>query len=291
MLYAVIGVLTAALCFCVIKLIIMKKSAKEIADGFAEKLHDDTNTTITISSYDKDMRALADNINKQLKMLRSEHIRYEQGNTELVSAITNISHDLRTPLTAICGYLDLINKTYDEAKKKEYLGIISERAEMMKHLTEELFRYSVVISRENGEQQEEVYVNQLLEESLAGFFPALTAKGITPEINITPIRVMRTLSKADLSRVFANILGNAVKYSGGDLSVSLSEDGEIRFSNTAKELSAVSVEQLFDRFYTVETARNSTGLGLSIAKTLVVRMGGSITAEYENDILTIVIRL
>ena len=291
MLYAVIGVLAAALCFCVIKLIIMKKTAREIADGFAEKLHDDTNTTITISSYDKDMRALADSVNKQLRLLRSEHIRYEQGNTELVSAITNISHDLRTPLTAICGYLDLIAKTDDEEKKRQYIRIIAERAEMMKHLTEELFRYSVVISRENGEQQEEVYVNQLLEESLAGFFPALTTKGITPEISITPIRVMRTLSKADLSRVFANILGNAVKYSGGDLSVSLSEDGEIRFSNTAKELSAVSVEQLFDRFYTVETARNSTGLGLSIAKTLVVRMGGSITAEYENDILTIVIRL
>ncbi|MBQ2582060.1 MAG: HAMP domain-containing histidine kinase [Ruminococcus sp.] len=269
----------------------MKKSAKEIADGFAEKLHDDTNTTITISSYDKDMRALADSVNKQLKLLRSEHLRYEQGNTELVNAITNISHDLRTPLTAILGYLDLINKTDDEAKKEEYLGIISERAEMMKQLTEELFKYSVVISQENGEQQEEVYVNQLLEESLAGFFPALTQKGITPDINITHKRVIRTLNKSALSRIFSNLLTNAVKYSGGDLSVSLSEDGEIRFSNTAKGLSAVSVEQLFDRFYTVETARNSTGLGLSIAKTLVQRMGGSITAEYENDKLTIIIRL
>ncbi len=291
MLYEVIGVLAAALCFCVIKLIIMKKSAKEIADGFAEKLHDDTNTTITISSYDKDMRALADSVNKQLKLLRSEHLRYDQGNTELVNAITNISHDLRTPLTAILGYLDLINKTDDEAKKEEYLGIISERAEMMKQLTEELFKYSVVISQENGEQQEEVYVNQLLEESLAGFFPALTQKGITPDINITHKRVIRTLNKSALSRIFSNLLTNAVKYSGGDLSVSLSEDGEIRFSNTAKGLSAVSVEQLFDRFYTVETARNSTGLGLSIAKTLVQRMGGSITAEYENDKLTIIIRL
>lgn len=291
MLYAVIGVLAAALCFCVIKLIIMKKSAKEIADGFAEKLHDDTNTTITISSYDKDMRALADSVNKQLKLLRSEHLRYEQGNNELVNAITNISHDLRTPLTAILGYLDLIAKTDDEAKRKEYLGIISERAEMMKQLTEELFKYSVVISQENGEQQEEVYVNQLLEESLAGFFPALTQKGITPDINITGKRVMRTLNKSALSRIFSNLLTNAVKYSGGDLSVLLSENGEIRFSNTAKGLSAVSVEQLFDRFYTVETARNSTGLGLSIAKTLVQRMGGSITAEYENDKLTIIIRL
>lgn len=291
MLYAVIGVLAAALLLCVIKLLVMKKSAKEIADGLAEKLHDDTNTTIDISTFDRDMRALADSINKQLKTLRSEHLRYEQGNSELLGAITNISHDLRTPLTAICGYLDLIAKTDDENKKREYLAIIAERAEMMKHLTEELFKYSVVIFRENGEPDEEVYVNRLLEESLAGFFPALTEKGITPEINITRTRVVRTLNKSELSRIFSNILSNAVKYSDGDLSVSLSENGEIRFSNTAKELSAVSVEQLFDRFYTVETARNSTGLGLSIAKTLVQRMGGSITAQYENDKLTIVINL
>ena len=140
MLYAVIGVLAAALLLCVIKLLVMKKSAKEIADGLAEKLHDDTNTTIDISTFDRDMRALADSINKQLKTLRSEHLRYEQGNTELLGAITNISHDLRTPLTAICGYLDLIAKTDDENKKREYLAIIAERAEMMKHLTEELFK-------------------------------------------------------------------------------------------------------------------------------------------------------
>lgn len=98
---------------------------------------------------------------------------------------------------------------------------------------------------------------------------------------------MLNINKASLTRIFANLLNNAVKYSDGDLDITLSDMGEITFSNTAKTLSAVQVEQLFDRFYTVEVAHHSTGLGLSIARTLVERMGGEITAEYVVDRLTI----
>lgn len=102
---------------------------------------------------------------------------------------------------------------------------------------------------------------------------------------------MRNIDRAALSRVFSNLLNNAVKYSDGDLEITLSDTGEITFINTAKELSSVKVEQLFDRFYTVETARNSTGLGLSIARMLVERMGGSISSMYENERLIIKIIL
>jgi hypothetical protein len=103
--------------------------------------------------------------------------------------------------------------------------------------------------------------------------------------------VERFVNKAALSRVFSNLLNNAVKYSGGDLEISLSNTGDITFSNTAKKLSAVDVEQLFDRFYTVEAAHHSTGLGLSIARTLVERMGGTITAEYNKERLNIILKL
>ena len=102
---------------------------------------------------------------------------------------------------------------------------------------------------------------------------------------------MRKLRKSDLTRVFSNLLNNAVKYSDGDLEITMSDSGVITFANMAKELSTVEVEQLFDRFYTVEAAHHSTGLGLSIARTLVERMGGTITADYENSRLTITITL
>lgn len=292
MVYFLVGVLCVIIIILFVKIYLLKKSAREIADEFADRLQTDTNTLIDIGSCDKDMLYLADSINKQLKMLRKEHLQYHQGNMELKNAITNISHDIRTPLTAIYGYLDMIKKSDDPEKQDWYISIMKERAELMKQLTEELFRYSIIVSDESDMETEEVSVNQVLAESVSSSYPALSDKGITPHITLTDDRIMRNVNKAALSRVFANLLNNAVKYSDGDLEITLSDTGKITFSNTAKELSTVDVEQLFDRFYTVEAAHHSTGLGLSIARTLVERMGGKITAEYDNKrlIITIVLR-
>ncbi len=205
--------------------------------------------------------------------------------------IANVSHDLRTPLTAICGYMDMLPKTDDKEKQAHYLEIMKERAEMMKQLTEELFRYSVILADEEEPECEKVFVNQVLVESISSFYPALTEKNIEPNINITEKRIEREINKKALTRVFSNLLNNAVKYSDGDLDITLTDAGEILFVNTAKELSTVDVGKLFDRFYTVEAAHNSTGLGLSIARTFIERMGGSITARYEEGRLLIKIVL
>ena len=288
MVYGLLGIIIIVLC---LKIYLMKSSARDIANEFADRLKTDTNTLIYISSHDKDMRYLSDSINKQLKILRKEHLQYHQGNTELKNAITNISHDLRTPLTAIAGNLYMIGKTDNLSEIREYVGAIEERTETMKQLTEELFRYSMIVSNESKEDTEEVFVNQVLAESISSFYPVLTEKGITPQIHLTDARIVRNVNRSELARVFSNLLNNAVKYSDGDLEITLSDTGEITFANTAKELSTIEVEQLFDRFYTVEAAHHSTGLGLSIARTLVKRMGGSITADYDNGRLTIRIML
>ncbi len=95
------------------------------------------------------------------------------------------------------------------------------------------------------------------------------------------------MDAAALRRIFDNILSNAVKYADGDLTVSLLPNGTVTFSNSAPSLSRVQAERLFDRFYTVEAARNATGLGLSIAKLLAEKMGGTIAAQYESGRLHI----
>ena len=276
MIYGLLCVIIAALC---IKIYFLKKSAREISADFADRLKTDTNTLISISSRDKDMCELADSINKQLRILRKEHHRYTQGDMELKTAITNISHDLRTPLTAIFGYLDVIKRVEMPEQIKRYLDIISDRAEMMKQLTEELFRYSVILSTDSSAETEEVLVNQILEDSIMGYYAVLSKKGITPKVDITEQKIVKNLNKALLSRVLSNLMSNAIKYSDGDLEITLSDSGIISFSNTASRLTHVQVEHLFDRFYTVETARNSTGLGLSIARTLIEQIGGSISAK------------
>jgi signal transduction histidine kinase len=291
MIYVIFGAMTGVIVLLLVKLHLIKKSAREITSELGMILKEDTSTSLRLSTHDRDMCRLADSINVQLKQVRKEHLQYHQGNTELKTAITNISHDIRTPLTAIAGNLYMIGKTDDLSEIREYIAVIAERTETMKQLTEELFRYSMIVSNESKAHTEEVFVNQVLAESISSFYPVLTEKGITPSIHLTDARIVRNVNRSELARVFSNLLNNAVKYSDGDLEITLSDTGKITFSNTAKELSTVEVEQLFDRFYTVETAHHSTGLGLSIARTLVERMGGTITADYDDGRLTIIIIL
>ena len=136
---------------------------------------------------------------------------------------------------------------------------------------------------------EKVNVGRVLEDTLISFYGAFEQKNIMPNISLPDSVIVRSLDKSALSRIFGNIIGNAVKYSDGDFSVTMSDAGEIIFSNTASELSSVDVGKLFDRFYTVDSARKSTGLGLSIAKLLTERMGGYISAKYNENSISITI--
>lgn len=134
-----------------------------------------------------------------------------------------------------------------------------------------------------------ICLNAALEESLASFYGAIRQSGIEPEVSITERRIEKNLDAMALTRIFGNIINNAMKYSDGDFKVELKDDGTIIFSNSAKNLNSVAAERLFDRFYTVETGRNSTGLGLSISKLLTERMGGKIRAEYDKGRLVIIV--
>ena len=290
LLLVIIGILLLIIFVLLAKVYFLRKSAQEIADAFRDRLAADTNTLIDISTRDPYMRKLGADINVQLRMLRQQRHKYLSGDRELKEAVTNISHDLRTPLTAICGYLDLLEREEKSEDIARYLSLIENRVEAMKQLTEELFRYSVILS--TGELVlETVCVNGVLEESIAAFYGALTSRGIRPDIRITENRIERQLNREALGRVFSNILNNALKYSDGDLEVFLHDDGEIIFSNTASRLNEVQVGKLFDRFFTVEAARNANGLGLAISKTLIEQMGGDISANMLGNKLQLIIHL
>ncbi len=288
-LWACIGILVLMIAALLVKIHILQKCAGEIAEAFADRLSTDTNTLIDISGRDRYMCHLADVVNVQLRRLRVQRNRFRRGDAELKNAVTNISHDLRTPLTAICGYLDLLEKEEKSENAERYIGIIRNRSEMLIRLTEELFRYSVILAGENHTPWEPVDLNRALEESVAAFYTALSERNINPRIRMPEEKVIRILDGSALSRIFSNLLQNAVKYSGGDLEITLSGTGEIVFANTAPGLDEIQLGRLFDRFFTVESARKSTGLGLAIARDLAERMGGSISAEYGEDRLRICI--
>lgn len=289
LLLAIIGVLMIVIFVLILKLHLMRKSIVEIMEAFQDRLAADTNTLIDISSRDPYVCQLAAVINDQLRLLRRQRHKFLHGDRELKEAVTNISHDLRTPLTTICGYMDLLQKEEKSENVVRYLSLIENRVEAMKRLTDELFRYFVILSA--GEMKmESVHVNGVLEESIAAFYGALTSRAIYPKIDITDKRIEKELNREALSRVFGNILNNALKYSDGDLQITLQDDCVIVFSNTASRLNDVQVGRLFDRFFTVEAARNSSGLGLAIAKNLVEQMGGSIAASYHDGVLSIIVQ-
>jgi len=136
------------------------------------------------------MRKLAADINVQLRLLRKERQRYQQGDLELKEAVTNITHDLRTPLTAINGYLELLDREEKSENVQRYLAQIQNRTESLKNLTEELFRYSVVTSSQEL-RMERVDIVRALEENLLSFYAVMKEKGIRPEIKLPEDPVYR----------------------------------------------------------------------------------------------------
>ena len=269
--------------FLILKIYFMKKSIKEISNLLSDIMKNDTNNLITISSNDKDIKKLAIKINEELKVLRKEKLQYESGNQELKKSLTNISHDLRTPLTAITGYVELLKKE----RKNEYIEIIERKTKELTNLTEELFDFSKTMDIGKNIKKEKVCINQMLEESIASYYEIFKEKNIEPNIKICNKKIYRELDKNSITRIFENILSNAIKYGSEDLKIELLENGKIIFSNKTKSLDKTTARKIFDRYFTVENAKKSAGIGLSIAKQLTELNGGTINANFENSILSI----
>ena len=285
------GVLAVLVIALLLKIHRMKKCMKKLCTELEEHLSHPTNTLLGISSNDRQLKQLTAELNRQLRRLRKQYRYHMNGNQRLKTAVTGMSHDLRTPLTAICGYLDLLEQEDCTEDVKRWLSIIRNRVDQMIQLSEELFQYSLTEITEHDDRLEPVALNDVLEESIAGFYAVLKRRGIEPVVHMPQRKIVRSLNAAMLTRVLANLMNNALKYSDGDLEICLKDTGDILFINTASGLDQVQVARLFDRFYTVHHADNATGLGLEIARSLLERMHGSISAEYAQNRLCICIRL
>ena len=280
--------------FLIVKLFIIKKTIREIEKSFTYILESDTNNIVTISSLDKDIKNLTINLNKNLVELRKQKLQYKNGNQELKKIITNISHDLRTPLTALKGYIDLIKQEKLSDNQKKYLKIIQKKSDEITELTGQLFEFSKIVDTlENNIniKKEECCINEILEETLVNFYSIFKEKSIIPTIKITDKKMYKTINKVSIVRIFENILSNVTKNSNGNFKVEMNEDGIITFSNKATSLDATTVQKIFDRYFSVENAKESTGIGLSIAKQLVELNNGTIKAAYNDGYLIIEINL
>ena len=282
---AVLAVVVIAL---VIKVVLLKRAFTEI-DGQVKDHLDGTNSSaFALSTSDKDARKLANDLNSELQELHAERIFLKDGDKKMKENVTAISHDLRTPLTAINSYVDLLASETDETKRSEYLERIKDRTSELKDLTGELFKYSVSsdVRYDSQLSAEDLDLQSIIENSLISFYKEFSSKGITPETDFPSSKVTVNCSRKTLMRIFDNVFSNVAKYATS-LSVALTPDGVVTVTNDAPDLTPVQVSKLFDKYYTVTDGRNSTGLGLSIAKDLAVNIGGSISASLNSGMLTV----
>ncbi len=271
----------------ILKLVIMKNEIKNIGISLSSILKSDTNNLITISTNDKELKKLANILNRSLKKLRHMELEYKNGNQELKSSITNISHDLRTPLTSIRGYLDLMENNNLTENQINYLNIIESKVQDLTDLTEQLFDFSKSIDIYDETERKNICINNILEETIVGFYSLFKEYNINPKIEICQEKIYKILNENMLKRIFENIIYNAIKYSENDFNIKLKNNGKIQFSNKTNLIDTTCLEKIFERYYTVKSAKKSNGIGLSIAKQLVELNKGKIKAKYKNNHLII----
>ena len=287
--------LAIALVLAVIKIVLLRRGFDELTDNIEDQVSGKTQIPVTLSTSDPHARKAAETINRELKNLDRERNAYLDGNRKVAEAVTGISHDIRTPLTAINSYLDLMADEKDEELKAQYLERIKSRTLSLSDLADELFKYSTSTDPERYPVQTEsvssepIDICRVLEECMLSFYAGFKKRGIEPDIEIPDEPVFVLCDKKSANRIFENIIGNAIKYANNDLRVKLDPKGQVIFSNPAPDLTPVSAAKLFDRYFTVNEGHASTGLGFSIAKELITRNNGTIEADLKDGILMITV--
>ena len=287
--------LAIALVLAVIKIVLLRRGFDELTENIEDQVSGKTQIPVTLTTSDPHARHTAEILNRELKNLDRERNEYLDGNRKVAEAVTGISHDIRTPLTAINSYLDLMADEKDEALKAQYLERIKSRTLSLSDLADELFKYSTSTDPERYPVQTEsiasepIDICRVLEECMLSFYAGFKKRGIEPDIEIPDEPVFVLCDKKSANRIFENIIGNAIKYANNDLKVKLDPKGQVIFSNPAPDLTPVSAAKLFDRYFTVNEGHASTGLGFSIAKELITRNNGTIEADLKDGILMITV--
>lgn len=283
----VIAFLVLIIIFLVYRLIDINISIRKLQEEIEFVLNNDTNHLITLPCGNRNIKRTAERMNMYLKKLRKEELIYKNGNRELQEIITNISHDLRTPLTSMKGYIDLLRNERLKSKRLEYMNVIEGRMDNLIELTGRLYDYSMCLDVGEKVEKESVCLNDVLEDILAYYYEVFKSKGIVPEIDMVKRKIYRNIDRNMFIRTLENVLSNIIKYSEGDVKIILLDNGKMVFKNKASRLDTTSVNRLFDRYYTIESGSKVSGIGLSIARQLVLLNGGVIVAKYQKGYLIV----
>ena len=263
----------------------LKREIRRMSGALQRIVATDTNALLTVGTSDKEIAALARNINAMLERSRRGLHEKDRAEAALKRAVTNISHDLRTPLTAALGYLQLLDRRDTQPDERErYAEIIRGRLGALSLLMNNLFEFARVTEGNMALDLQRVNVCNLLRDVLSENYTELSGFEIDASIPDAPVFCL--CDEDSLRRVLQNLIKNAYTHGREYLRVRL-DGGTMEISNKADGLDDLDVVSIFERFYTSDVSRTSknTGLGLAISKELTERMGGSISARAENDMI------
>lgn len=257
----------------------------------------ETNKIVTQSLANRELVQLTTAMNELIQRYQQNVIDVENQDERLKRAITNVSHDIRTPLTSLDGYFQLLLDSTNDEERRRYYAIINERIASLSELLDQLFTYTKLQSSAYQLELDKVDLSRILSDTILSFYQDITAQQIEPEISI-PDQACEVLgNEVALKRVFQNVIKNALAHGTRFFAVQLEplqDEVILRFSNFyADPKGNLDVSQVFDRFYQADASRSAktTGLGLSIAKELIERMDGSIAANYHAPTFTIAITM
>lgn len=240
------------------------------------------------------MTALAAEINKNQAFQKEQKLSLIKEEHHFKETISNISHDLRTPLTSIIGYLQLLQKTELTDEQKEYINISLSRARYLQTLIREFYEISILESKNNTPILEKINLGNILTKIILSFSEQLEERNITPYITSTHTPFYVLADETMLKRMITNLVANAIRYGRGALRMDLFEEDDIQmtFQNEVEHGQSINAARLFEKFYTADSSRNSagSGLGLYIVKVLAEKMGGSVSANLDDHRLTIQLR-
>ena len=285
-LYSVIVVLSILVITLLIRVVTTNIELKNITRELKEITEKDTNLLLSTSSGDKSIKILVDSLNKELKKLLSLKREYSKGIFDVKKSAENIAHDIRTPLTVIKGYVDLLEKEELSEEGRKYLEIIKGRVDYMKEMIDELF-LSLSMKSRGVLNLSNIDAKSILEEALVSYYNEFKKKGLSPSLMTPNEKVIIKADSKTLYRVYSNIISNALKYGEGEFEVEMDEKGNTIFSNLAPNMDSVEANKLLDRYYTISDAKASSGIGLSISKEILQEMGGELKVKLENQRLYI----
>lgn len=288
--YLIIAILSAAALFLAARLLLIKKQLKSVS----EQLDDYNGKLISVDFTGDELEEIVLKINSMIDDISKIKSDADKNSVALKETIADVSHDMRTPLTSVIGYLQLALKDCTDDEQRKNINIALERAVYCSKLIDEFFELSVIDSKGCAANLERVDVNELLCELILANYPNFEAKGITPFFEDTGTSVVALADRKMLTRIVQNLMSNSIKYADGNVAfaVSSSDMIEISVTNHTKE-KFIDTARVFDKFYQASKSRTSggAGIGLYICRQFAEAMGGSIEAVFEDDVLMFVLRL